>query len=180
MSKLSVIFLLPAFQNKYHCLDWSSFILHLAPCTYPVVMVTVGAARTYQPFPSFGFCFQLLLSEGVATFQPSPLRNYSPNDASFVGPFFSLLALVPCKIVLASPDDLDTCPNHFYLRFYTVVKISLSWGPMAYLILSVAASLVMWSLYERPSSMFPKASHLSDLQFLQDVRCQCPAGVQQY
>ena len=36
-------------------------IFYLAPCTYPVVMVTVGAARTYQPFPSTGFCFQLLL-----------------------------------------------------------------------------------------------------------------------
>ena len=31
---------------------------------------------------------------------------------------------VPCKIVLASPDDLDRCPNHFNLRFFTVVKIS--------------------------------------------------------
>ena len=49
---------------------------------------------------------------------------------------------VPCKIVLASPDDFDTCPNHFNLRYFTVVKIS-SWGQMACLILSLTASLVM-------------------------------------
>ena len=49
---------------------------------------------------------------------PSTQRYYSPN-ASFVFPFFSL-----CKIVLASPDDLDACPRHFNLRFCTVFKIS--------------------------------------------------------
>ena len=49
---------------------------------------------------------------------------------------------VPCKVVFASPDDLDTFPNHFNLRFFTVVKISSS-GPMACLILSLTASLVM-------------------------------------
>ena len=157
---------------------------YLAPCTLHL-SCSHGDRWGCTDLPTLSLhwiLFSASLSEGVATFHPSPLRNYSPNDASFVGPFFSLLAQVPCKIVLASPDDLDTCPNHFYLRFYTVVKISLSWGPMAYLVLSVAASLVMWSLYERPSSMFPKASHLSDLQFLQGVRCQCPgfAGVQQY
>ena len=58
---------------------------------------------------------------------------------------------VRCKIVLASPDDLDTCPNHLNLRFFTVVKIS-SWGPVPCLILSLTASLVMCSLYEVPSS----------------------------
>ena len=38
--------------------------------------------------------------------------------------------VVPCTyrvvvvIVLVSPADLDTCPNDFNLRFFTMVKIS--------------------------------------------------------
>ena len=31
---------------------------------------------------------------------------------------------VPCRIVLASPDDRVTCPYHFSLRLFTVVKRS--------------------------------------------------------
>ena len=30
---------------------------------------------------------------------------------------------VPCRIVLASPADLVTCPYHFSLRLFTVVKM---------------------------------------------------------
>ena len=54
---------------------------------------------------------------------------------------------VPCRIVLASPDDRVTCPYHFSLRLFTVVKRS-SYGPMAFPILAFTSSLVMWSLYE--------------------------------
>ena len=50
---------------------------------------------------------------------------------------------VPCRIVWASPADLSTYPNHFNLRFVTIVKLLL-WDPMACLILSLTASLVMW------------------------------------
>ena len=42
---------------------------------------------------------------------------------------------VPCRIVLASPDDRVTCPNHFSLHLFTVVKRS-SYGPMAFPILA--------------------------------------------
>ena len=31
---------------------------------------------------------------------------------------------VPCRIVLASPEDLVMCPYHFSLRLFTVVKRS--------------------------------------------------------
>ena len=59
---------------------------------------------------------------------------------------------VPCGIVLASPDDRVTCPYHFSLRLFTVVKRS-SYGPMAFPILAFTSSLVMWSLYEIPRSL---------------------------
>ena len=52
---------------------------------------------------------------------------------------------VPCRIVLASPVDLVTCPYHFSLRRFTLVKRS-SWGPMACRVLVRTSSLEMWSL----------------------------------
>ena len=76
-------------------------------------------------------------------------QNFNPvllamlfSQRFFCRPLLLPPCTLPCKIVLASPDDLDTCPNHLNLRFFTVVKIS-SQGPMACLILSLTASLVM-------------------------------------
>ena len=58
-------------------------------------------------------------------------QNFNPVHSAllfsqrfFCRPLLLPPCTVPCKIVLASPDDLDTCPNHFNLRFFTVVKIS--------------------------------------------------------
>ena len=42
---------------------------------------------------------------------------------------------VPCRIVLASPDDRVTCPYHFSLRLFTEVRRS-SYGLMAFPILA--------------------------------------------
>ena len=53
---------------------------------------------------------------------------------------------VPCRIVLASPDDLETCPYHFSLCLLTEVRRS-SYGLMAFPIVVFTSSLVMWSLY---------------------------------
>ena len=58
----------------------------------------------------------------------SVLQNCRLRDIIF--PMLLLLPLllppctVPCKIVLVSPADLDTCPNHIHLHFFTVVDIS--------------------------------------------------------
>ena len=108
------------------------------------------------------------------------LQNFHPvhseilfSQRFYCRPLLLPPCTVPCKIVLASPDDLDTCPNHFNLRFFTVVKIS-SWGPMACLILSLTASLVMWSLYEMPSSF---------LKHLISVACnffRCPLSMSRF
>ena len=59
---------------------------------------------------------------------------------------------VPCRIVLASPDDRVTCPYHFSFRLFTEVRRS-SYSPMAFPILAFTSSLVMWSLYEIPRSL---------------------------
>ena len=52
------------------------------------------------------------------------------------------LCTVPCRIVLASPDDLVTCPYHFSLCLFTEVRRS-SYGPMAFPILVFTSSLVV-------------------------------------
>ena len=59
------------------------------------------------------------------------LQNFNPlhSEILFSQRFFRRPLLLPpctvrCKIVLTSPADLDTCPNHLNLRFFTEVKIS--------------------------------------------------------
>ena len=51
------------------------------------------------------------------------LQNFNPVHSAilfsqrfFCWPFLLPPCTIPCKIVLANPDDLDTCPNHFNLR----------------------------------------------------------------
>ena len=53
---------------------------------------------------------------------------------------------VPCRTVLASPDDRVTYPYHFSLRLFTEVRRS-SYGSMAFPIQAFTSWLVMWSLY---------------------------------
>ena len=59
------------------------------------------------------------------------LQNLSPAHSKilfsqrfFCRPLLLPPCTAPCKIVLASPADLETCPNDFNLRFFTMVKIS--------------------------------------------------------
>ena len=65
--------------------------------------------------------------------------------------FFCLLCLLPpfalpCNMVLARPDERETCPYHFSLSLFTMVRSSCS--PIACWILAQTSSLVTRSLYE--------------------------------
>ena len=62
---------------------------------------------------------------------------------------------VPCKVVLARPDKQETCPYHFSLRLFTMVRSSC--GPIVCWILAQTSSSVTWSLYEMRSIL---RSHL--------------------
>ena len=54
---------------------------------------------------------------------------------------------VPCKMVLARPDEPVTCPYHCSLCLFTIVR--RSWcGPVALWILAWTSLLVAWSLHE--------------------------------
>ena len=55
--------------------------------------------------------------------------------------------LLPCKMVLARPDERETWPYHCSLRLFKMVRRS-SCDPIACWILTRTSSLVTWSLYE--------------------------------
>ena len=57
---------------------------------------------------------------------------------------------VPCKMVLARPNEWETWPYHYSLRLFTMARRSLC-GPIACWILAQTSSLVTWSLYEMHS-----------------------------
>ena len=65
----------------------------------------------------------------------------------FCLPLFLFPFTVPCRIVFAKPEDLETWPNHLSFHFLTSVKSSL-YSPMAAWIFLLTSSLVTWSLYE--------------------------------
>ena len=83
-------------------------------CTYKynnVVTMTIGAPRTKQPFP-----FYLI----ILSHSPRASQNLNPvhseilfSQRFFCLPLYLSPCTVPCKIVVASPADLGTCPNHF-------------------------------------------------------------------
>ena len=57
---------------------------------------------------------------------------------------------VPCKMVFARPDERETCPYHFSLPLFTMVRRS-SCSLIARWILARTSSLVTWSLHEMHS-----------------------------
>ena len=111
----------------------------------------------------------------------STQRCYSSNNF-FDSLFFSLLALFRVRLpfALAGPADLDTCPNHFTcvsLRWLKDVIIGPNFLPDSVSDCIVSDVVSVWD-----AKQFLKASHLSGLQFLLDVHCQCSgiAGIQLY
>ena len=62
-----------------------------------------------------------------------------------------LPCLLPhCKMVLARPDERETCPYHCSLVLFTMITRS-SCSPIACWIFARTSSLVPWSLYEMSS-----------------------------
>ena len=82
------------------------------------------------------------------------LANSTPVHSQIMSSYFSVClpcllppSIVSCKMVWARPDERETCPDHFSLRLFAMVKRS-SCGPIACWILAQTSSLITWSLYE--------------------------------
>ena len=85
--------------------------------------------------------------------------------------FFCLLCLlpnfaVPCKMVLARPDEWEICLHHFSLRLFMMVRSSR--GLIACWILAQTSMLVTLSLYEMQSP-WPHLHVVGMLQFMSDI-----------
>ena len=77
---------------------------------------------------------------------------------------------VPCKMVLARPDERVTWPYHCSLRLFTMVRRS-SCGPISCWILARTSSLVTWSLYEMCSAL-AVAPHFHGLYSSLELCCE--------
>ena len=78
---------------------------------------------------------------------------------------------VPCKMVLARPDERETWPYHCSWRLFTVVRSS-SCGPVACWILARTPSLVRWSIWD--VSYLAVAPHLHGLYSSLELCCEGP------
>ena len=97
--------------------------------TYPVVLVDRWGATddlATSSLHSSHLSVFLMAASSVMPVHSGVLSSH----LFFCLPVLLLPCTVPCRIVLASPEDLVMCPYHFSLRRFTVVKRS-SWGPMA-------------------------------------------------
>ena len=58
---------------------------------------------------------------------------------------------VPCKIVLTSPSDVDTCSNHINLRFFTVLRYHHKADSVPDCVISVVVSV--WDAKQSPKHL---------------------------
>ena len=113
---------------------------------YPI---TLGGRRgTTDEFATTPFHLDLLSAALVELTKSIPVHSLILSSHRFFClPLFLFPFTVPCRIVFAKPEDLETWPNHLSFRFLTRVRSS-SYSPMAAWIFLRTSSLVTWSLYE--------------------------------
>ena len=107
-----------------------------------------GRQGTIDEFATIPFHLDLFSAALVELAKSFPVHSLIlSSHLFFCLPLFLFPFTVPCRIVFAKPEDLETWPNHLSFRFLTRVRSS-SYFPMAALIFLRSSSLVTWSLYE--------------------------------
>ena len=108
---------------------------------------------SWAGFPTIPFHLDLFSAALVELAKSIPVHSYIlSSHLFFCLPFFLFAFTVPCRIVFAKPEDLETWPNHLSFRFLTRVRSS-SYSPMAAWVFLRTSSLVTWSLYEMFNSL---------------------------
>ena len=116
---------------------------------YPITLE--GRRGTTDEFATTPFVLDLFSAALVKLAKSIPVHSLIlTSQLFFCLPLFPFI--VPCKIVFAKPEDLETWPNHLSFRFLTRVRSS-SYSPMAAWIFLQTSSLVTWSLYEMFNSL---------------------------
>ena len=107
-----------------------------------------GRRGTINEFATMPFHLDLFSTALVGLAKSIPVHSLIlSSHLFFCLPLILFPFTVPCRIVFAKPEDLETCPNHLSFRFLTRVRSS-SYSPMAAWIFLRTSSLVTWSLYE--------------------------------
>ena len=96
---------------------------------YPI---TLGGRRgTTDEFATIPFHLDLFSAALVELAKSIPVHSLIlSSHLFFCLPLFLFPFTVPCRIVFAKPEDLETWPNHLSFRFLTRVRSS-SYSPMA-------------------------------------------------
>ena len=107
-----------------------------------------GRSGTTDEFATIPFHLVLFSAVLVELAKSIPVHTLIlSSHLFFCLPLFLFPFTVPCRIVFARPEGLETWPNHLSFRFLTRVRSS-SYSPMAVWIFLRTSSLVTWSLYE--------------------------------
>ena len=118
---------------------------------YPILFYPItleGRRGTTDEFATIPFHLDLFSAALVELAKSIPVHSLIlSSHLFFCLPLFLFPFTVPCRIVFAKPEDLETWPNHLSFRFLTRVRSS-SYSPMAAWIFLRTSSLVTWSLYE--------------------------------
>ena len=118
---------------------------------YPITLE--GRRGTTDEFATIPFHLGLFLAALVELAKSIPVFSLIlSSHLFFCLPLFLFPFTVPCRIVFAKPEDLETWPNNLRFRFLTRIRSS-SHSPMAAWIFLRTSSLVTWSLYEMFNSL---------------------------
>ena len=118
---------------------------------YPITLE--GGRGTTDEFATIPFHLDLFAAALVELEKSIPVHSLIlSSNLFFCLPIFLFPFTVPCRIVFAKPEDLETWPNYLSFRFLTRVRSS-SYSPMAAWIFLRTSSLVTWSLYEMFNSL---------------------------
>ena len=118
---------------------------------YPITLE--GRRGTTDEFATTPFHLDLFSAALVELAKSIPVHSLIlSSHLFFCLPLFLFPFTVPCRIVFAKPEDLETWPNYLSFRFLTRVRSS-SYSPMAAWIFLRTSSLVTWSLYEMFNSL---------------------------
>ena len=129
---------------------WPPLFLRLC-LFYPITLE--GRPGTTDEFATIPFHFVLFSAALVEIAKSIPVHSLIlSSHLFFCPPLFLFPFTVPCRIVFAKPEDLETWPNHLSFRFLTRVRSS-SYSPMTPWIFLRTSSLVTWSLYEMFNSI---------------------------
>ena len=119
-------------------------VIHLSILFYPITLEgRWGTTDEFATIPSHLVLFSAALVELANSI---PVHSFIlSSHLFFCLPLFLFPFIVPCRIVFAKPEGLETWPNHLSFCFLTRVRSS-SYSPMAAWT-SYSAQLLSFYLY---------------------------------